>query len=221
MKFSNPVIVTALAAATTTFPTVQGWSLGPSYFPAPLLLEPTMSRSMLQKQRSLAQRMFDQAGSLSSPRYELVDDNEKFQLSVDVPGVKEEDLDISLDENFLTVKGQRVATTDSSRFSSKFSQTFSLDPSVDVDKFTATLNNGVLIVSAPKDIKKLEETIRRIPITSSVEQPHHHHKIQLEAESEDVKEVEKAADIIPEPKMTDGTGEATTTHVEEEQGVTA
>merc|ERR1712107_359969 len=47
------------------------------------------------------------------------------------------------------------------------SKTFSLDPSVDVDKFKASLNNGVLVVSAPKDFSKLEENVRRIPITAA------------------------------------------------------
>merc|ERR1712232_74398 len=62
--------------------------------------------------------------------------------------------------------GQRVAASESSRVTSRFSQTFSLDDSVDVDSFTATLNNGVLVVSAPKDLAKLEENVRKIPITS-------------------------------------------------------
>merc|ERR1712025_1128424 len=87
------------------------------------------------------------------------------QLTVDVPGVKQEDIDIKLDDGQLTVAGQRLAVSDSSRFSSKFSQSFYLDPTVDVDKFTATLKNGVLVVSAPKDMSKLEENVRRIPIT--------------------------------------------------------
>merc|ERR1712207_61693 len=52
-----------------------------------------------------------------------------------------------------------------SRFSSKFFRSFTLDPTVDVDSFTATLKNGVLTVSAPKDLSKLEENVRRIPIT--------------------------------------------------------
>jgi HSP20 family protein len=198
MKLSNPSIILAVALSAAATMTVQGWSLGPSYFPAPLLLEPLTSRSMLQKQRSLAQRMFDQAG-FSSPRYELVDDEQKFELSVDVPGVKEEDIDITLDENFLTVKGQRVASSETSRFSSKFSQTFSLDPSVDVEKFSATLNNGVLVISAPKDMKKLEESIRRIPITSAAttSEPHH---IQLEHVSE-----EETNDEVPKLEMSEQT----------------
>merc|ERR1711959_394861 len=69
----------------------------------------------------------------------------------------------------LTIQGQRVASSESSRFASKFSKAFSLDQTVDVDKFTATLKNGVLTVSAPKDLGKLEENVRRIPVTVVVD----------------------------------------------------
>merc|ERR1719282_838467 len=100
----------------------------------------------------IAQRMFDQQVGYPTNRYQLIDNDEKFQLTVDVPGVKEEDIDIKLDDGQLTVAGQRLATSETSKFTSKFSQTFSLDTTVDVDQFTANLNNGVLIVSAPKDL---------------------------------------------------------------------
>merc|ERR1739841_365819 len=116
-------------------------------------------------QRMIAQRMFDKQVTFSSNRYEPIDNDEKFQLTVDVPGIKEEDIDIKLDDGQLTVKGQRIAESDSSRFSSRFAQSFYLDPTVDVDNFTATLKNGVLVVSAPKDLGKLEENVRLIPIT--------------------------------------------------------
>merc|ERR1712224_708603 len=106
-------------------------------------------------------------GYYSTHRYELVDNNEKFELTVDVPGVKEEDIEIKLEENLLTIQGQRTALSESSRFSSKFSKAFSLDQTVDVDKFTANLKNGVLTVSAPKDLGKLEENVRRIPVLSA------------------------------------------------------
>merc|ERR1719313_807495 len=110
----------------------------------------------------IVQRMFDQH---PSNRYHLIDNDEKFQLTVDVPGVNEEDIEIKLDDGQLTVAGQRLAVSESSRFASKFSQSFYLDPTVDVDNFTATLKNGVLVVSAPKDLSKLEENVRKIPIT--------------------------------------------------------
>merc|ERR1712176_1402098 len=86
--------------------------------------------------------------------------------TLDVPGVKEEDIDIKLDDGQLTIEGHRIMASESSRYSSRFSRSFSLDPSVDADGITATLKNGVLVVTAPKDLAKLEDKIRRIPITN-------------------------------------------------------
>merc|ERR1712188_287123 len=76
-------------------------------------------------------------------------------------------IEIKLEENMGTVQGQRMAASETSKFSSKFSKTFSLDQTVDVEKFTASLKNGVLTVSAPKDLAKLEENVRRIPVMSA------------------------------------------------------
>merc|ERR1712224_11984 len=141
----------------------SSWNIGPSYYSTPLsvrLVETSPVDRVLKRQRIIAQRMFD-ATSYSTNRYQLVDNVEKFQLTVDVPGIHEGDIDIKLDDGTLTVQGKRVSASDSSQFS----QSFYLDPTVDVDNFKATLKNGVLVVSAPKDLAKLEENIRRIPIT--------------------------------------------------------
>merc|ERR1712224_980352 len=158
MKFTKP---TAIALATAPIGAASSYSVRPRYSsssPLQLFELPSSSVSrMLQKQRAIAQRMFDMvdqqqqqqgvatgtrsSGYYSTHRYELVDNNEKFELTVDVPGVKEEDIEIKLEENLLTIQGRRTALSESSRFSSKFSKAFSLDQTVDVDKFTATLKN--------------------------------------------------------------------------------
>merc|ERR1711933_221634 len=104
-----------------------------------------------------------------SNRYHLIDNDEQFQVTMDVPGVNEENIDTKLDDGQLTVEGQRTVGSESSRFSSKFFRSFTLDASVDVDNFTATLKSGVLTISAPKDLSKLEENVRRIPITPAEE----------------------------------------------------
>merc|ERR1712224_951082 len=71
-------------------------------------------------------------------------------------------------QTLLTIRGRRMASTSEpsseSQVMSKFSKTFSLDDTVDVDKLTAALKNGVLTVSAPKDPAKREQNIRRIPV---------------------------------------------------------
>jgi len=183
MKFNKPTII---ALTTTAATPVRAWNMGPAYLSVPALQVSSSSIRMLEQERAIAQRMFDMVDDIVDPRrqqqqqrqilrysssshqrYELIDNNEKFELKVDVPGVKEENLDIKLDEGRLTVEGQRVAESKTSQFTSKFSKTFSLDRTVDVDKFTASLNNGVLVISAPKDMAKLEENIRKIPITAA------------------------------------------------------
>merc|ERR1719218_340536 len=109
-------------------------------------------------------RFFQDAQLLASRRYELVDNEDKFQLSVDVPGVKMDDIDVSLEDGYLTVTGQRLSSSDNSRFTSKFSQTFSIDAAVDVDNFTAALSDGVLVVAAPKDIRESRRTLPRFQL---------------------------------------------------------
>mmetsp|Transcript_17688 Transcript_17688/g.19836 ORF Transcript_17688/g.19836 Transcript_17688/m.19836 type:complete len:229 (+) Transcript_17688:74-760(+) len=182
MKFTKPTIIALTSATAPAF--VSSWNMGGPCYVSLKQTVPTLYQSqasisnMLEKERVIAQGMFDmvdrrqqeqQVNRYPSQRYELIDNNEKFELKVDVPGVKEEDIDIKLDDGKLTIQGQRGAMSDMSRFTSKFSKTFSLDPTVDVDKFTASLKNGVLIVAAPKDLAKLEENVRRIPITSVVD----------------------------------------------------
>ena len=169
-----------------------------------------MDRAMRQQQDQ--QRMFQ--SSVSSPRYEIVNNDEKFQLAVAVPGVKMEDLSVNLEDNVLTVSGHRGersgddSTANSYSFTSKFSQSFSLsDPSIDLEKFSATLENGVLLVTAPKDMKKLEENIRTIPITvgedaASTELPQ---QVKVESQPANVIESKKEAEeeVVGEEKKAD------------------
>jgi HSP20 family protein len=160
-------IITPAVLALGSVPVyANAWSVGPSYFSSQCSIPPSLAVNIMQRRQALANRLLKdfKETQLDSPRYELIDSDEKFQLSVDVPGVKVDDIDVSLEDGYLTVAGQRMTSDDSSRFTSKFSQTFSLDPAVDVEQFSASLNDGVLVVMAPKDFKRVEESITKIPI---------------------------------------------------------
>lgn len=172
MKISVPNITTvSLALAPVA---VTAWSLLPSFYDRPTLLTP-MSE-MLREQQALINRMGIQT---SSPRYEITNDETKFQVAVDVPGVKMEDIHVALehDSSLLSITGIREASGESYKFTSKFAQSFALGPSVDTEQLSANLKDGVLIVSAPKDMKRLEQSVRKIPIleskdeTPAVEEP--------------------------------------------------
>lgn len=158
MKFINPALLTL--ASTPTL--IDSWSVGPSYFPAADLL---LANRWLQTNRAVARSVL--RGEIYSPRYQLIDNDKELKISFDIPGVKADDLDVSVEDGYLSVRGQRVASDDTSRITSKFVQTFSLDAAIDAEKLSATLSDGVLVVSAPKDLKRIEENVRKIPIVQS------------------------------------------------------
>jgi HSP20 family protein len=104
------------------------------------------------------------------PRYEIVMDNDtEFKIAVDVPGLKMDDIKVHYDDEkkILMINGLRESKGDGYFFSSKFSQHFAMDPAVQVDQLAAHLENGVLIISAPKDVQQsVKNTIRQIPVVT-------------------------------------------------------
>ena len=200
------------------------------FFPSPMLESMASPRSAMKRQRAMMDRMDRvmnqqfQSLAVSSPKYEIVNNDEMFQLAVAVPGMKMEDLDVKLEDNVLTVSGkseskkEKKASSDESsdvqnqRYSftsSEFSQSFSLsDPTIDVEHLSAKLENGVLLVSAPKDMKKIEENIRTIPISagSDIGGDDVSQEIDLKSSSQ---VVEQATEVV------EGEGEAKDTTTED------
>lgn len=138
-----------------------------------LLLDSMLGGPHDAMRRRRRESALDRFNRIVSPRYEVKDTETELTIAVDVPGVKLEDIQVSLEDDgkVLSIQGQRQReethgeTSSSTYSSSRFSQSFTLDPTVDPEKFTATLENGVLVVTAPKDLQRLEQNIRRIPVT--------------------------------------------------------
>jgi HSP20 family protein len=167
-----PLTLATLAAAPMTS---SAWMFGTPY--GGMIVRPTTASrwvtpaDMLREQQTMLDRMFNAPLGRMSNQYKLTDNEEKFELAVAVPGYEMSDIEITLDESnkLLSVKGRKADTSDNYSFTSQFSQSFSLDTTVEVEKLTANLKNGVLIVSAPKDVKQIEQTIRQIPIMEATE----------------------------------------------------
>jgi HSP20 family protein len=87
-----------------------------------------------------------------SPRYEVTESDREFRLSVDVPGVKQDDMTIELvnDGRVLRVSGGRRSTTDASHEGYNFDGRFALGKNLVTSKITAHLSDGVLVLTAPK-----------------------------------------------------------------------
>ncbi|GAX27572.1 hypothetical protein FisN_13Hu341 [Fistulifera solaris] len=103
-----------------------------------------------------------------APKYEITNDDEKFQVALDLPGLKPDEVKIKVEEGrrMLSIEGVREKSGEGYSFSSQFSQSFSLDPSVEAEQFEAKMHDGVLIVSAPKSHARVAEKSREIPIST-------------------------------------------------------
>lgn len=106
------------------------------------------------------------------PAVDIVEETDRFVLRADVPGVKPEDIDVSMENGVLSVSGQRheekAEETDGvrrlERVSGRFYRRFSLPDTADAKAISATSANGILEVVIPK---QPEVKARRIAVTSA------------------------------------------------------
>jgi HSP20 family protein len=90
------------------------------------------------------------------PMASLTEDNDRYTLLIEMAGVNKEGLEISIENNELTILGRRSLPTiegtlihrESRRES--FRRTFEIDPSIDANKITAKIDQGVLTLHLPK-----------------------------------------------------------------------
>ncbi len=113
-------------------------------------------------------------GSLMSafevaPPADVYEDENRITLKMEVPGIKQEDLDIRIDGNTLSVSGERKFEKDEKRENFRrverqygsFSRSFELPSSADRDNITANFKDGVLEIEVPK---RAEARGKQIPI---------------------------------------------------------
>jgi HSP20 family protein len=85
-----------------------------------------------------------------------VEASDGYTLEVEMPGINKEGLEISIENNELTVLGHRslpaVEGTLIHRESRQenYRRTFELDPSIDADKISAKIDQGVVTLTLPK-----------------------------------------------------------------------
>ena len=167
MKFTTSVLALVLFGLVPE--TISGWMLAPRFFDTydPFQLATLSPRRLLREQQGLIQQM---GFKHSSPRFEIESDENEFKVSVELPAeLKSEDVNVTFekDKSMLTISGARGESSDTYSYKSTFSQSFYLDPTVDKEKIQADLKEGLLTVSAPRDMKKLEEFRVKVPITES------------------------------------------------------
>jgi len=104
--------------------------------------------------RSFGERVAD----WFAPRSEAKASNAHYEIAMELPGVERDDIDISLDDGVLTVKGEKRSEREeegegyffSEREYGRFQRTFRLPGDVMDDKVSADFSNGVLKIRVPK-----------------------------------------------------------------------
>jgi len=93
-----------------------------------------------------------------APSMEMLDQEDKFVVKAELPGMKMEDMDVCVSDNILTIKGEKKTSSEvkeedyhfSERSYGSFSRSITLPSSVDADKITASFEDGVLEIDLPK-----------------------------------------------------------------------
>ncbi len=93
-----------------------------------------------------------------SPAVDITENAERYTLNAELPGMSKEDVQVTLENNVLTIRGQKKANTEQKegdvhrieRRYGSFERSFTLPATVDVNRIDAQYKDGVLTLTLPK-----------------------------------------------------------------------
>lgn len=96
-----------------------------------------------------------------TPAVDVKEEDNRYVLHADLPGVEPKDIDITLEQGVLTIRGRRELTTTEDepgyrrveRVAGSFFRRFTLPDTADAEKISAEYRNGVLELVIPKQPK--------------------------------------------------------------------
>ncbi len=102
------------------------------------------------------------------PVVDVYEDTERFVLTAELPGVEPSQVDLRVEQNQLTLKGERKLEREDQRENyhrielnyGTFTRSFSLPATVDAEKIRAESKNGVLTVVLPKKAEAKPRSIQ-------------------------------------------------------------
>lgn len=113
--------------------------------------------------------------SLGGPAVDVAESDDAYIVKASLPGIKPDDLDISITDNILSIKGEVKAEKTISeeqyhlreRRYGAFARTITLPTSVEADSVEAEYKDGVLTLTAPKteDVKRKRIAVKSVEST--------------------------------------------------------
>ena len=103
-----------------------------------------------------------------APPVDVYEDEHNISLKIEVPGIDEKDIDVSIENNTLTVHGERRLEKDEKeenfhrveRRYGSFTRSFTLPNSVDPEQVSANYDKGVLKIRLPKKAEAKPKQIK-------------------------------------------------------------
>ncbi len=118
-----------------------------------------------------------------APSMEMLDKEDKFVVRAELPGIKEEDVDVCVSDNILTVKGEKKSSSEvkeedyhfSEMSYGSFSRSITLPSTINTEKITASFEDGVLEINIPKSTevkpKKISIATKKAAKTTAKKTP--------------------------------------------------
>ena len=109
----------------------------------------TLTRETRESDRS-------QAEQFATPPASVTEIGDGYTLEIEMPGVKKDGLEISFENNELTIIGRRSLPTPEGTLIHResrpenFRRMFELDPSIDANKISAKIDQGLVTLTLPK-----------------------------------------------------------------------
>lgn len=101
-----------------------------------------------------------------SPKVDIVEKQKEFLVTAEIPGMKKEDVKLSLDNNSLTISGEKKEEKETKdgdyqcmeRVFGSFKRTLSLPDCIKKDKVNAKYEDGILRITLPKTEQEVDKT---------------------------------------------------------------
>ena len=94
-------------------------------------------------------------------RANVVENEKDYQIEIAIPGLIKDDLNIKVEDNILIISHERDEDS-TFRFTKSFKKVYTLPDDVSVKGIVAKVENGILLLTLPKEKKKTNERVIEI-----------------------------------------------------------
>jgi len=109
-----------------------------------------------------------------TPRLDVAEDDKAFHVTVELPGMTDKDVAVSVTDRVLTIRGEKTEEKEKKdkdvyrreRAYGSFRRAVELPSDVDAGKIEAAFKNGVLTIDLPKT-KEAQDRVKQIPVKAA------------------------------------------------------